>query len=303
MDDSPYGSCGSKKGQMKGIILAGGKATRLYPVTKAVCKQLLPVYDKPMVYYPLSILMLTGIRDILIISTAEALPRFKNLLGDGSIFGINISYTQQAEPKGIAESFIIGEKFIAKDNVCLILGDNIFYGHNLSNLLKEAVSQKDGATIFGYYVKDPQRYGVIEFDEKCRIISIAEKPKKPKSNYVVTGLYFYDNNVVKIAKNLKPSERGELEITEVNNEYLKRGKLKVKLLSRGYAWLDTGTYDSLIDASIFIKTVEERQGLKIGCIEEVAYRMGYINKKTLEKLADGINTSYGDYLKLILKNE
>lgn len=288
---------------MKGIILAGGKAIRLYPITKAICKQLLPVYDKPMIYYPLSTLMLAAIKKILIISTPEAIPRFKDLLGDGSVLGINISYAQQSEPKGIAESFIIGEKFIAKDNVCLILGDNIFYGHSLSDLLKKASSQKEGATIFGYYVKDPQRYGVIEFDENYHAVSIEEKPKRLKSNYVVTGLYFYDNEVIKIAKDLKPSLREELEITDVNNAYLKKGKLKVKLLGRGYAWLDMGTYDSLIEASIFIKTIEDRQGLKIGCIEEIAYRMGYIDSRQLERLACSIPTSYGDYLKSILKDE
>lgn len=287
---------------MKGIILAGGNGTRLYPITRAISKQLLPVYDKPMIYYPLSTLMLAGIRDILIISTPYALPSFEELLGNGSNLGIDISYASQAAPKGIAESFIIGEKFIAKDNVCLILGDNIFYGHNLQDLLKEAVNQKEGAVIFGYYVKDPQRYGVIEFDKKCKIVSITEKPKKPKSNYVITGLYFYDNDVVKIAKNLKPSKRRELEITDVNNEYLKKHKLKVKLLGRGYAWLDMGTYDSLIEASVFIKTIEDRQGLKIGCIEEIAYRMGYINARQLEKIALAIPTNYGEYLRSILKD-
>lgn len=288
---------------MKGIILAGGKATRLYPVTKVMCKQLLPVYDKPMIYYPLSVLLLARIKDILIISTPEALPRFKELLGNGSSLGINLSYAEQKEPRGIAESLIIGQDFIAKDKVALILGDNVLFGHNLSSLLKKAESQKDGATIFGYYVKDPARYGVIEFDKNCRVTSIAEKPKKPKSNYAVTGLYFYDNKVVKIAKNLKPSARKELEITDVNKAYLKMKKLKVKLLGRGYAWLDMGTCDSLIEASIFIKTIEERQGLKIGCIEEVAYRMGFINKKQLGKLAKQINTSYGDYLRNLLKDE
>jgi len=288
---------------MKGIILAGGSGTRLYPLTKAISKQLLPVYDKPMVYYPLSVLMLAGIKDILIISTPNALPRFKDLLGNGSGLGIRISYAPQPQPKGIAQALIIGEKFIASDNVCLILGDNIFYGQGLSELLQEAAGQKQGAVVFGYYVKDPQRYGAIEFDKNCNVVSIIEKPKKPKSNYVVTGLYFYDNDVVGIAKNLKPSRRGELEITDVNNEYLKIKKLKVKLPGRGYAWLDMGTYDSLIEASIFIKTIEERQGLKIGCIEEVAYRMGYINSSQLEKLADSIPTSYGDYLKRILKDE
>lgn len=288
---------------MKGIILAGGKATRLYPVTKGVCKQLLPVYDKPMIYYPLSVLMLAGIREILIISTLKDIPRFKDLLGDGKDLGISLSYTVQQEPKGIAQSFIIGDKFIGRDNVCLILGDNIFYGDNLVELLREASALKEGAVTFGYYIKDPRRYGVIEFDDKGNVISIEEKPENPKSNYAVCGLYFYDNNVTKIAKNLKPSKRGELEITDINNEYLKRGKLKVKLLGRGYAWLDTGTYDSLIDASLFIKTIEERQGLKIGCIEEIAYRMGYIDAKQLQKLADSINTNYGEYLREILKDE
>ncbi|MDP2943912.1 MAG: glucose-1-phosphate thymidylyltransferase RfbA [Candidatus Omnitrophota bacterium] len=287
---------------MKGIILAGGKATRLYPITKGVCKQLLPIYDKPMIYYPLSVLILAGIRDILIISTTKDIPRFKDLLGDGKDLRINFSYAVQPEPGGIAESFIIGEKFIGKDKVALILGDNIFYGHNLTEFLKGASSIKKGAVIFGYYVKEPQRYGVVEFDNNYNVISIEEKPKKPKSSWVVTGLYFYDNNVVEIAKGLKPSKRGELEITDVNNEYLKRGELKVKLLGRGYAWLDTGTYDSLIEASMFIKTIEERQGLKIGCIEEIAYRMGYIDAEQLKKLANSMNTSYGEYFKKILEN-
>ncbi len=281
---------------MKGIILAGGKATRLYPVTKGICKQLLPVYDKPMVYYPLSVLMLAGIKEILLISTATDIPRFKELLGDGKELGLELFFAVQKEPKGIAESFLIGERFIGNDSVSLILGDNIFYGHNITEFLKEAATLEDGALIFGYYVKDPQRYGVIEFDKNCNVISIEEKPKMPKSNFVVCGLYFYDNQVVKIAKNLKPSKRGELEITDINKAYLKKDKLKVKLLSRGYAWLDTGTIDSLIDASIFIKTVEERQGLKIGCIEEIAYRMGYIKKTQLQKLAQGIKTEYGEYL-------
>lgn len=284
---------------MKGIILAGGKATRLYPVTKAVCKQLLPVYDKPMIYYPLSVLMLAGIRNILIISSSQDINRFKDLLGSGKDLGLDLSYALQPEPKGIAEAIIIGEKFIGKDKFCLILGDNIFYGHNLTDLLKEASELKTGAMIFGYYVKDPARYGVIEFDDKSNVISIEEKPKNPKSNYAVCGLYFYDNDAVHIAKNIKPSARGELEITDINSEYLKKNALRVKLLSRGYAWLDTGTYDSLIDASMFIKTVEERQGLKIGCIEEIAYRMGYITKKQLESLAKNINTTYGEYLKRI----
>jgi glucose-1-phosphate thymidylyltransferase len=285
-----------KGGKVKGIILAGGKATRLYPITKGVCKQMLPIYDKPMIYYPLSVLMLAGIKEILVISTLKDTPRFKDLLGDGSSLGIKISYLVQNEPKGIAQSFILGEKFIGKDSVCLILGDNIFYGFNLSELLQNSAKIKNGAVVFGYMVKDPARYGVIGFDKKCRVVSIVEKPKKPKSNWVVSGLYFYDNNVVKIAKRLKPSSRGELEITSVNNEYIKKGKLKVQFLGRGHAWLDTGTPESLIDASVFIKTIEERQGLKIGCPEEVAYRMGYIKKAQLLKLAGSIPTSYGQYL-------
>jgi len=281
---------------MKGIILAGGKATRLYPLTLGVCKQMLPVYDKPMIYYPLSVLMLAGIKDILVISTPKDLPRFEDLLGDGRKLGIKLSYIVQDAPKGIAESFLIAEDFIGEDKVSLILGDNIFYGTNLFAMLQEAVNFKSGGVIFSYHVSDPERYGVVEFDRKCRILSIKEKPKSPRSNWVVTGLYFYDNKVVGLAKKLKPSARGELEITDLNNAYLKAGRLKVKLLPRGFAWLDTGTYDSLINASMFIKTVEDRQGLKIGCIEEVAYRMGYINKKKLLELAKGINTSYGKYL-------
>lgn len=288
---------------MKGIILAGGKATRLYPITKGVCKQMLPIYDKPMIYYPLSVLMLAGIKDILIISTSKDLPRFKDLLGDGRSLGIKLSYAVQAEPKGIAQSLIIAEDFIKGDSVCLILGDNIFYGYNLSELLHKSAGIKDGAVIFGYYVKDPKRYGVLGLDRKRRVISIEEKPKKPKSNWVVSGIYFYDNKAVRIAKSIKPSSRGELEITSVNNAYIKKGKLKVEFLSRGHAWLDTGTYESLIDASVFIKTIEDRQGLKIGCIEEVAYRMGYINKTQLLKLASLIPTSYGQYLKDLFKDE
>ena len=288
---------------MKGIILAGGKATRLYPITKGVCKQMLPIYDKPMIYYPLSVLMLAGIKDILIISTSKDLPRFKDLLGDGRSLGIKLSYAVQAEPKGIAQSLIIAEDFIKGDSVCLILGDNIFYGYNLSELLHKSAGIKDGAVIFGYYVKDPKRYGVLGLDRKRRVLSIEEKPKKPKSNWVVSGIYFYDNKAVRIAKSIKPSSRGELEITSVNNAYIKKGKLKVEFLSRGHAWLDTGTYESLIDASVFIKTIEDRQGLKIGCIEEVAYRMGYINKTQLLKLASLIPTSYGQYLKDLFKDE
>ncbi|MCX5782515.1 MAG: glucose-1-phosphate thymidylyltransferase RfbA [Elusimicrobia bacterium] len=280
----------------KGIILAGGKATRLYPVTKAVSKQLLPIYNKPMIYYPLSILMLAGIKDILIISTSESIPQFNNLLGDGKNYGLSISYAVQEEPNGIAEAFIIGEKFIGNNNVSLILGDNIFFGGGLSKYLKYAIAQKEGATIFGFYVNDPQRYGIISLDKNNKPVSIEEKPKTPKSNWAVTGLYFYDNKVVEIAKKIKPSNRGELEITDINIEYLKHKKLNVVLLGRGNAWLDTGTYDSLIDASMFIKTIEERQGLKVGSIEEISFRMGYITKEQLKKLGKNINTSYGDYL-------
>jgi glucose-1-phosphate thymidylyltransferase len=286
---------------MKGIILAGGKATRLYPITKGVCKQMLPIYDKPMIYYPLSVLMLAGIKDILVISTPKDTPRFKDLLGDGQSLGIKLTYLIQPEPKGIAQSFILAEKFIGTDSVCLILGDNIFYGYNLSQLLQQSAKLKSGAVIFGYYVKDPQRYGVFEFDKQHKVISIEEKPRKAKSNWAVSGLYFYDNNVVEIARKVKPSPRGELEITAINNTYIKKGKLKAELLGRGHAWLDTGTCESLIDAAIFIKTIEERQGLKIGCIEEVALRMGYINKKQLLNLASRIPTGYGEYLKGLLQ--
>ncbi len=288
---------------MKGIVLAGGRATRLYPITRSVCKQLLPIYDKPMIYYSLSVLMLAGIRNILLISTPSDTPRFRDLFGDGSSLGIQLNYAIQSEPKGIAESFIIAENFIGQDSVSLILGDNIFYGYNLSELLQRSAKIKKGAVIFGYYVKDPQRYGVLELNKQCKVVSIEEKPKHPKSNWAVSGLYFYDHQVVQIAKQIKPSARGELEITAVNNAYIKKGSLKAEFLGRGHAWLDTGTYESLIDASIFIKTIEDRQGLKIGCIEEVAYRMGYIDKKQLLKLADGINTSYGEYLRGLIKNE
>ena len=284
---------------MKGIILAGGKATRLYPITKGVCKQLLPVYDKPMVYYPLSVLMQAGITEVLIITTPEALDQFKALFGDGSEFGLKVQYAQQNEPRGIAEAFIIGETFIGRDKVCLVLGDNIFFGAGLEYELKKAVAQVDGACVFGYYVKDPQRYGVIEFDSDCNAVSIAEKPENPRSNWAITGLYFYDNRVVQIAKDIKPSARGELEITDLNNVYLKEKKLKVRLLKQGYAWLDTGTYNSLIDASIFIKTIEDRQGLKIGCLEEIAYKNGNITKEQLLKLAGKLKTSYAEYLRKI----
>lgn len=286
---------------MRGIILAGGKATRLYPITKGVCKQMLPVYDKPLIYYPLSVLMLTGIKDILIISTPKDIPRFKDLLGDGQDLGIKLSYTVQDEPRGIAEAFIIAEDFIGQDPVCLILGDNIFYGHDLIKDLKVAASLKNGAIVFGYQVKDPQRYGVIEFNKNKQVLSIVEKPKNPKSNWAVTGIYFYDNKVIKIAKSIKPSKRGELEITDVNNNYLKQRSLQIKLLGRGHAWLDTGTYDSLIDASIFVKALQERAGLKIGSIEEAAFRMGYIDKDELLRLAGKINTDYGSYLVQITK--
>jgi len=288
---------------MKGIILAGGKATRLYPITKGVCKQMLPIYDKPMIYYPLSVLMLAGIREILVISAPKDLPRFKDLLEEGKGLGIKISYAAQKEPRGIAQSLIIGEKFIADDNVCLALGDNIFYGDQLTALVQEAAGLEEGALIFGYSVKDPQRYGVIGLDKNFNVVSLEEKPNKPRSNWVTCGMYFYDNSASKIARKLRPSARGELEINDLNKEYLRRGLLKVKLLGRGYAWLDTGTYESLISASTFIKTIEDRQGLKIGCIEEVAYRMGYINKTQLLKLASQTPTSYGQYLKDLVKSE
>ncbi len=290
---------------MKGIILAGGIGTRLYPITLAICKQLLPIYDKPMIYYPLSVLMLANIRDILIISTPYDLPRFKSIFRDGKHLGLKFSYKEQTHPGGIAEAFIIGEKFMGSNDICLILGDNIFYGHGLTGLLRKAVNDietKGGATIFGYYVNDPERYGVIDFDEKGRVLSIEEKPKKPKSQYAVTGLYFYGNEVIEIAKNLKPSQRGELEITDINREYLRRGKMRVELMGRGYAWLDTGTHDSLAEAAEFIATIEKRQGLKIACIEEIAYNLGYINKDQLRKLAQPFNhNEYGQYLMRLLK--
>ena len=282
---------------MKGIILAGGSGTRLYPITKGISKQLIPVYDKPMIYYPLSTLMLAGIRDILVISTPEYTPLFESLLGDGSDFGINLSYKVQEHPNGLAEAFILGKEFIGSDSVCLILGDNIYYGSGLSKQLQEAAKKEDGATVFGYHVNDPERFGVVEFDENMHALSIEEKPEHPKSNYAVTGLYFYDNDVVEIAENLKPSDRGELEITDVNKEYLRRGKLDVKLMGRGYAWLDTGTHDSMLEAAGFISTIQKRQNLKVACLEEIAYRMHWISRKKLIELAQPLKKNdYGQYL-------
>jgi len=285
---------------MKGIILAGGSGTRLYPLTQEVIKQLLPVYDKPMIYYPLSVLMLAGIDEILIISTPEALPQFKSLFGDGSHLGLKLSYKVQPSPDGLAQAFILGEEFIGDDDVCLILGDNIYYGHGLPQMLErsiQTVKDEKKPVVFGYYVTDPQRYGVVEFDDNGKVISIEEKPESPKSNYAVTGLYFYTNDVIKIAKGIKPSHRGELEITDVNKAYLEKDSLKVELMGRGFAWLDTGTHESLLEASNFIQTIENRQGLKVSCLEEIAYEMGYISKDDLIKLAQPLKKNqYGQYL-------
>jgi glucose-1-phosphate thymidylyltransferase len=285
---------------MKGIILAGGSGTRLFPVTLGVCKQLLPVYDKPMIYFPLSVLMLAGIREILIISTPQDLGRFQDIFRDGARLGLHFSYKEQPQPNGLAEAFIIGADFVGSDDVCLILGDNIFYGHGLTELLGKAVSDvrvRGGATVFGYYVSDPERYGIAEFDENLKVVSIEEKPKKPKSNYAVTGLYFYDNEVIEIARNVKPSARGELEITDVNKAYLEKGTLRAELLGRGYAWLDTGTHETLLEAAEFMATIEKRQGLKVACIEEIAYTLGYIDEQQLMALAAPLKKNgYGQYL-------
>jgi glucose-1-phosphate thymidylyltransferase len=292
---------------VKGIILAGGAGTRLYPITKSVSKQLLPIYDKPMIYYPLSVLMLSGIKEILIISTPEHIDLYKDLLGDGNEIGLDFTYEVQDEPRGLADAFLVGEDFIGDDDVALILGDNIFYGQNFTHILKTAVNrveEENGATVFGYYVNNPKQFGVVEFDDDKNVVSLEEKPDNPKSKYAVPGLYFYDNNVIDIAKNIEPSDRGELEITAVNNEYLRRNELKVELFGRGMAWLDTGTHQGLLEANNFVEAIQSRQGLYIACIEEIAYRLGYINEEQLLKLAEPLlKTDYGQYLKNIAKSD
>lgn len=288
---------------VRGIILAGGTGSRLFPITHSVSKQMIPVYDKPMIYYPLSVLMLAGIRDVLIISTPKDLPLFEHLLGDGSRLGMSFSYTPQEKPEGLAQAFTLGADFIGYDNACLILGDNIFFGHGFQGMLQQAAAVRKGGVVFGYWVRDPERYGVVEFDDERKVVSIEEKPAEPKSHYAIPGLYFFDNDVIQIAQNLKPSKRGEYEITDVMKAYLERGDLKVEILGRGFAWLDTGTHDALLEAGNFVETIEKRQGLKIASIEEVAYRMGFIDREQLMKLAEGYPNNYGEYLRMIADEE